>query len=151
MQWFDTPMNAEDVYEPSPRDWVRDHVATIEEAGDTRATSMKGLPIVVMTMRGARSGKIRKVPVMRVEHDGRYVAVASHGGAPQNPKWYKNLVAHPDIELQDGTEVIPVRARELEGQERYEWWLRAVEAFPPYAEYQVRTQRQIPVFLLEPR
>lgn len=144
-------MSVEDVYEPSPRAWVREHVAAIEEAGDTRATSMNGLPIVVMTMRGAKSGKIRKVPVMRVEHDGRYVAVASQGGAPENPGWYHNLVARPDIELRDGTEVIPVRARELEGEERYEWWLRAVEAFPPYADYQVRTQRQIPVFLLEPR
>ena len=144
-------MSSDDDYAPSPEKWVRDHVETIEQAGDTRATDLRGLPIIVLTMRGATSGKIRKVPLMRVEHDGRYAAVASQGGAPENPKWYANIVADPDIEIQDGTDKVPVRARELTGEERYEWWVRAVEAYPPYADYQVRTQRQIPVFVLEPR
>jgi len=144
-------MSSDDDYAPSPEKWVRDHVETIEQAGDTRATDLRGLPIIVLTMRGATSGKIRKVPLMRVEHDGRYAAVASQGGAPDNPKWYANLVANPDIEIHDGTTTTPVRARELEGQERYEWWVRAVAAYPEYADYQVRTQRQIPLLVLEPR
>ncbi|MEO7062133.1 MAG: nitroreductase family deazaflavin-dependent oxidoreductase [Lapillicoccus sp.] len=140
-----------DDYAPSPQKWVRDQVATIEAAGDTGAIALDGRPVIVLTMRGAKSGKVRKVPLMRVEHEGRYAAIASQGGAPQNPLWYANLVADPDIEIQDGTQTTPVRARELSGEERYEWWLRAIEAFPPYADYQVKTQRQIPVFLLEPR
>ena len=144
-------MTTDGDYAPSPRDWVRDHVEVIERTGDTRSTDLKGLPIVLLTMRGAKSGKVRKVPLMRVEHDGDYLAVASQGGAPDNPKWYANLVAHPDIEIHDGTTTTPVRARELEGQERYEWWVRAVEAYPEYADYQVRTQRQIPLLVLEPR
>jgi deazaflavin-dependent oxidoreductase (nitroreductase family) len=109
------------------------------------------MPVVLLTMLGASSGKLRKVPLMRVEHDGVYAAVASKGGAPDNPQWYANLLAHPDLDLQDGTEVRPVRAREISGAEREEWWPRCVEAFPPYAEYQAKTDRSIPVFLLEPR
>lgn len=145
----DTP--ADDDYAPSPEGWVRDQVEAIEAAGDTAAVDLRGMPVVVLTMRGAKSGKVRKVPLMRVEHEGRYAAVASQGGAPTNPQWYNNLVADPDIEVRDGTRVIPVRARELEGQERHEWWLRCIKAFPDYADYQVKTQRTIPVFVLEPR
>jgi deazaflavin-dependent oxidoreductase (nitroreductase family) len=144
-------MSTDADYAPSPSKWVRDQVEQIEAAGDTRVVQVEDRPVVLLTMRGAKTGKIRKVPLMRVEHEGRYLAVASRGGAPQHPKWYANLLANPEIELQDGTTSMPMRARELEGQERYEWWVRAVEAFPPYAEYQVRTQRQIPIFILEPR
>ncbi len=144
-------MTSEDEYAPSTADWVRDHVAAIDAAGDTNAVRQRDLPVVMVTMRGAKSGKVRKVPLMRVEHEGRYAAVASQGGRPENPHWYANLLANPDVELQDGTTTMPMRARELDGQERYEWWVRAVEAYPLYAEYQVKTQRQIPVFVLEPR
>ncbi len=138
-------------YVPSPAKWVRDQVAEIERTGTTTSVHIQHRPVVLLTMTGARSGAVRKVPLMRVEHEGRYAAIASQGGAPQNPLWYANLVADPDIEIQDGTQTTPVRARELSGEERYEWWLRAIEAFPPYADYQVKTQRQIPVFVLEPR
>ena len=101
-------------------------------------------------MLGARSGKVRKVPLMRVEHDGRYAAVASKGGAPEHPTWYANLVANPVIDLMDGTRTTPMRARELSGEERDQWWVRAVAAYPPYADYQARTERTIPLFVLEP-
>ncbi len=144
-------MSTDGDYLPSPSEWVRKQVEAIDAAGDTRVAQVLDRPIVVLTMRGARSGKLRKVPLMRVEHEGRYLAVASKGGAPEHPQWYANLVANPEIELQDGTTTKPMRARELEGQERYEWWVRAVEAYPPYADYQVKTQRQIPIFILEPR
>jgi deazaflavin-dependent oxidoreductase (nitroreductase family) len=102
-------------------------------------------------MRGAKTGAVRKVPLMRVEHDGAFVLVASQGGAPEHPNWYWNLKADPDVEIQADTTTFAARARELEGKERFDWWVRAVEAYPPYAEYQVRTQRLIPLFLLEPR
>lgn len=137
-------------YEASPSEYVRRQVAEYEASQGQRANTMKGLPIVVVTMRGARSGKIRKVPLMRVEHGGTYVAVASQGGAPQHPQWYHNLVAHPEARVQDGAQVVTVRARIVTGDERTRWWERAVAAFPPYAEYQRRTDREIPVFLLEP-
>lgn len=136
-------------YAPSPSDWVRDQVETIMETGTTESVDIQGRPVVLMTMLGASSGKVRKVPVMRVEHDGEYVAVASKGGAPDHPAWYANLRANPEITLQDGREVWDVRARELEGEERATWWDRAVEAFPQYAEYQAGTDRQIPVLILE--
>jgi deazaflavin-dependent oxidoreductase (nitroreductase family) len=106
-------------------------------------------PVVLLTMLGV-SGKVRKVPLMRVEHDGAYAAVASKGGAPENPKWVANVEKNPVLDLQDGTRTTTVRARELEGAEREQWWERCVAAFPPYAEYQTKTDRQIPVFLLEP-
>lgn len=138
-------------YAPSPVGWVRDQVAEIEARGDTAGTTVADRPVVVLTMRGAKSGKLRKVPLMRVEHEGRYAAVASQGGAPTHPKWYANLTANPDIDLQDGRETRPFHARQLSGAEREEWWARAVEAYPPYAEYQTKTDRQIPVFVLEPR
>jgi F420H(2)-dependent quinone reductase len=136
-------------YAPSPAKWVRDQVKLYEESGGTEGTTMRGKPVVVLTMRGAKSGKIRKVPLMRVEHDGVYAAVASRGGAPTHPVWYYNLLANPRIELQDGSIRKTVTARELIGEEKALWWSRAVEAWPDYANYQRRTDRPIPVFVLE--
>ena len=139
-------------YEPSTRAWVREQVEQYEGSGGTQGTTLRdtGLPVVIITNRGARSGKTRKTPVMRVEHDGRYAAVASQGGAPTHPFWYYNLRAHPSVELQDGTRKWDMTAREVTGDERAQWWERAVAAYPPYAEYQQKTDRQIPVFVLEP-
>jgi F420H(2)-dependent quinone reductase len=139
-------------YEPSPRQWVRDQVEQFEASGGTQATTLRDtdLPIVVITNLGAKSGKVRKTPLMRVEHDGKYAAVASQGGAPTHPLWYYNFLAHPRVELQDGTKKFELVARELAGAERDEWWQRSVAAFPPYAEYQTKTTRLIPVFVLEP-
>ena len=139
-------------YEPSAQQWVRDQVELYESSGGTRGTTLRdtGLPVVIMTNRGARSGKLRKTPVMRVEHGGRYLAVASQGGAPTHPAWYANLQADPLVELQDGAHKQDMRARELSGDEREQWWERAVAAFPPYAEYQRKTDRVIPLLLLEP-
>ena len=144
------PLNGE--YAPSPRSWVRDQVELFENSGGTEGTTLldTGLPVVIVTNLGARTGKVRKTPLMRVEHDGRYAAVASLGGAPKNPVWYYNLRANPRVELQDGPRRSDMIARELTGSERAEWWDRAVAAYPPYAEYQTKTSRQIPVFLLEP-
>jgi deazaflavin-dependent oxidoreductase (nitroreductase family) len=138
-------------YAPSPSAWVRKQVDEIERTGTTDSVHVKQRPVVMLTMRGARTGAVRKVPVMRVEHGGSFAAVASQGGAPTHPKWYHNLVAHPEVELQVGTDTFPVRARELSGPERDEWWERCVAAFPDYAVYQRRTDRLIPVFVLEPR
>lgn len=136
---------------PEKSSWVAHQLAAIDAAGDTRAADIGGMSIIVMTMRGARSGMLRRVPVMRVEHDGTYAAVASKGGAPDHPVWFHNLVAAGDVLVQDGTDQVVRRVRLLEdGPERDAWWARAVEAFPPYAEYQTKTDRQIPVFLLEP-
>jgi deazaflavin-dependent oxidoreductase (nitroreductase family) len=137
-------------YAPSPERWVRDQVAAYESSGGTVGITMRGLPVVILTTRGARSGKLRKTPLMRVEHDGRYAVVASAGGAPQHPLWYYNLVADPHVELQDGPVRQDMVAREASGDEKAEWWQRAVEAFPDYADYQVDTDRQIPLFVLEP-
>jgi deazaflavin-dependent oxidoreductase (nitroreductase family) len=138
-------------YEPSPQAWVRDQVELYEKSGGMQGTTLldTGLPVVIVTNRGARSGKVRKTPVMRVEHDGRYAAVASKGGAPAHPVWYYNFRADPRVELQDGSRKQAMVAREVTGDERAEWWERAVAAYPPYAEYQRRTERQIPVFVLE--
>lgn len=130
--------------------WVRDQVDLYESSGGTDGTTIRDYPVIVMTMRGAKTGKIRKVPVMRVEHDGTYIAVASKGGAPQHPLWYRNLVANPDIEVQDGTSHFSMRAREISGDERATWWKRAVAAYPDYADYEKKTDRLIPVFVLEP-
>lgn len=137
-------------YLPSPRAQTSQQVETYERSGGTAGTTMRGMPVVVLTMRGARTGKIRKVPLMRVEHEGRYAAVASMGGAPNNPVWYHNLRVHPDLDLQDGPARYRLRAREVSGAERDEWWARAVAAYPDYADYQLRTSRLIPVFVLEP-
>lgn len=140
-------------YEPSPDAWVRDQVELYEASGGTEGTTLKmsdgERPVVVITSRGAKSGKLRKNPVMRVEHDGAYAAVASKGGAPEHPLWYYNFLAHPVVELQDGPDKWVMRARVVSGDERAQWWERAVAAYPPYADYQVKTSRQIPVFVLE--
>jgi deazaflavin-dependent oxidoreductase (nitroreductase family) len=137
-------------YAPSSAKWVRDQVEAYERSDGQEANTLAdtGLPIIVVTMRGNKSGKVRKIALMRVEHNGEYALVASKGGAPAHPVWYHNLRARPDeVLLQDGAEPFPVRVRELTGEERAQWWERAVAAYPPYAEYQQRTQRQIPVFL----
>jgi F420H(2)-dependent quinone reductase len=145
-------MNADEDYEPSPRAWVRDQVEEYEGSGGTTGTTLRdtGLPVVIITNHGARSGKVRKTPVMRVEHDGRYAAVASQGGAPTHPLWYHNLRADPRVVVQDGPVKQDMVAREVGGDERAQWWERAVAAYPPYAEYQRKTSRLIPVFVLEP-
>jgi F420H(2)-dependent quinone reductase len=145
-------MPVEGDYGPSPRAWVREQVEQYESSGGTEGTTLRdtGLPVVIITNRGARSGKLRKTPVMRVEHDGRYAAVASQGGAPTHPLWYYNFRADPSVELQDGPRKQAMVAREVTGDERAQWWERAVAAYPPYAQYQQRTTRQIPVFVLEP-
>ena len=136
-------------YKPSPARWVRDQVEKFESSGGTQGATLRGMPVVVMTMRGAQSGKLRKVPVMRVEHDGVYAVVASRGGAPENPLWYGNLIANPEIEVQDGPMKRDATAREVFGDEKARWWARAVAAYPDYAAYQKKTSRQIPVILLE--
>jgi deazaflavin-dependent oxidoreductase (nitroreductase family) len=135
----------------SPEGWVRDQTEKILESGTTGGVTILDRPVVLVTIRGAKSGKLRYTPLMRVEHDGRYALVASKGGAPKHPKWYRNLVANPHVELQDGTVTREYDARELTGGEREEWWERSVAAYPPYAEYQQKTDRLIPVFVLEPR
>ena len=137
-------------YEPSPSSWAREQVERYERSGGTQGTTLQGKPVVVVTSKGARSHKLRKTPLMRVEHDGTYAVVASLGGAPRHPLWYYNLKANPHVELQDGPVRREMRAREATGEERAIWWQRAVEAWPDYANYQNRTSRQIPVFVLEP-
>jgi deazaflavin-dependent oxidoreductase (nitroreductase family) len=137
-------------YEPSPSDWVRKQVEEYESSGGTQGTTLRGMPVVLLTLKGARSGKVRKIPLMRVEHDGHYAAVASIGGAPKNPVWYYNLSAHPNITLQDGPATYELVAREVTGPEKEQWWERAVAAFPDYANYQAKTSRVIPLFVLEP-
>ena len=136
-------------YVPSPSERVRDQVALYEATGGAEGGELGGLPVVILTTTGARSGSIRKNPVMRVEKDGVYAAVASKGGTPENPTWYYNFLEHPEVELQDGSEKHTYRARVAEGAERAEWWERAVKQYAPYAEYQEKTDREIPVFLLE--
>ncbi len=138
-------------YLPERSGWVARQLASIDAAGDTSVVDVQGRPVVVVTMRGARSGLLRRVPVMRVEHEGSYLAVASKGGAPEHPVWYHNLRAHGDVLVHDGTQQHVRHARLLEdGPERDTWWERAVEAFPSYADYQRSTERLIPVFVLEP-
>ncbi|MFI6529147.1 nitroreductase family deazaflavin-dependent oxidoreductase [Streptomyces uncialis] len=137
-------------YEPSPTAWVREQVELYERSGGTEGTTLRDMPVVVLTTLGARSGKLRKSPVMRVEHEGRYAAVASLGGAPNNPVWYHNLLGDPRLELQDGPVRQDMTAREVTGAERDEWWERAVAAYPDYAAYEEKTERVIPVFVLEP-
>ena len=143
------PLSGE--YAPSPSQRSRDQVELYERSGGTEGTTMRGMPVVIVTSSGAKTGKIRKTPLIRVEHNGQYAVVASQGGAPAHPVWYHNLVANPHVELQDGPVRQDMTARELTGSERDEWWQRAVDAFSDYAEYQTRTDRQIPVFVLEPR
>ncbi|MBL7488925.1 nitroreductase family deazaflavin-dependent oxidoreductase [Frankia sp. AgB1.9] len=137
-------------YEPSALGFVRDHVEQIVRTGTTDGVTMKGQPMVLMTYLGARSGKVRKTPVMRVEHEGSFAAVASNGAQPANPQWYSSLLAEPVIELQDRAVTRQYRAREVFGDEKALWWRRAVDAFPDYADYQRGIDRQIPVLVLEP-
>ncbi|MFI8004917.1 nitroreductase family deazaflavin-dependent oxidoreductase [Streptomyces sp. NBC_00178] len=143
-------MPIEGEYEPSPTTWVREQVELIESSGGTQGTTLRGMPVILLTTRGAKSGKVRKSPLMRVEHDGRYAVVASLGGAPKHPVWYYNVLADPKVELRDGTVQQDMVAREVSGDEKALWWDRAVEAFPDYAEYQRKTDREIPVFVLTP-
>lgn len=138
-----------DQTELSPTDWVRAQTEKILEQGSTDGVEIFGRPVVLLTITGAKSGKQRYVPLMRVERDGRYAIVASKGGAPEHPSWYHNVRVNPALTLQDGDNVIALTARELEGAEREQWWQLAVDAYPPYAEYQTKTTRQIPVFVLE--
>jgi deazaflavin-dependent oxidoreductase (nitroreductase family) len=143
-------MPVEGEYEPSPAQWVRDQVAEYESSGGQRGNVLgtTEMPVIIVTMRGRVSGKVRKLPVMRVEHGGQYAIVASKGGTPENPEWYHNLVAHPtEVAIQDGPEPFDVEVREVSGAERAAWWERAVAAYPPYAEYQTKTSRVIPVFV----
>ena len=137
-------------YAPSSSEWVRKQVEEIENSGGTRGTEMRGVPVIVITSMGSTSGKLRKNPVMRVEHGGKYAAVASKGGAPEHPSWYRNIVDHPLVEVQDATAKGDFTARELSGDERAEWWERALAVWPDYADYQTKTDREIPVFVLEP-
>ena len=136
-------------YAPSPRDWVREQVETYERTGGQEANTFRdtGLPIIVLTTRGNKTGLVRKVPLMRVEHEGEYALVASQGGSPKHPVWYHNVRTEPRATLQDGREPFAVVVRELDGDEHALWWERAVAAYPPYAEYQARTERTIPVLL----
>ena len=141
-------------YEPSPAQWVRDQVDAYERSGGREANTLRdtGLPIVVVTSRGNKTGKLRKTPLMRVEHNGEYALVASRGGAPTHPVWYYNLKADPRaVSIQDGGQPFDVEVREASGSERDLWWQRAVQAYPPYAEYQTKTKRQIPVFVARRR
>jgi deazaflavin-dependent oxidoreductase (nitroreductase family) len=136
-------------YEPSPQKWVRDQVDLYERSGGTQGLTLRGMPVVILTTVGARSGKLRKAGLMRVEHDGTYAVVASLGGAPTNPVWFANVKAHPEVDLQDGPQKWDLVAREVHGEEKALWWERAVAAFPDYAEYQRKTTREIPVVVLE--
>ena len=138
-------------YAPSPRDYVRETVEKYEASGGTEANTLNGRPIIILTTIGAKTGKIRKTPLMRIEHDGSYAVVASKGGAPKHPVWYHNLVAHPEVELQDGATKKKYLAHEASGEEKATWWARATETWPDYDEYQTKTDREIPLFVLTPR
>jgi deazaflavin-dependent oxidoreductase (nitroreductase family) len=148
--WLTDGMPLQGDYEPSASEWAAKQVETYENSGGTEGNTMQGKPVIILTSKGAKTGKIRKTPLMRVEHDGRYAVVASLGGAPKHPVWYHNLVADAHVELQDGPVKRDMVAREVTGEEKAAWWERAVEAWPDYAEYQKKTERQIPVFVLEP-
>lgn len=145
-------MTIEGDYEPSTWEWVRQQVAEYEASGGTRANTLRdtGIPIIVMTTVGHQSGKVRKVPLMRVEHEGEYALVASKGGAPAHPGWYHNLMADPHVMVQDGPEPFDATVELVSGEERAQWWQRAVAVFPPYEEYQNKTDREIPVFVARP-
>jgi deazaflavin-dependent oxidoreductase (nitroreductase family) len=141
-------------YEPSPAGWVREQVEAYESSGGEKANTLRdtGLPVVIVTSTGNQTGKIRKTPLMRVEHDGEYALVGSMGGAPKNPVWVYNIRANPDsVTIQDGPEPFEAEVREVTGDEKAQWWERAVAAYPPYADYQARTDRQIPVFIARPK
>jgi deazaflavin-dependent oxidoreductase (nitroreductase family) len=145
-------MTLEGEYVPSKAQWVRDQVAKYEETDGREANTLPGTdyPIVVITSRGAKSGNLRKNPVMRVERDGIYVAIASKGGADEHPEWFHNFVAHPEVDVQDGAVKKTYRAEIVHGEERADLWQYAVDTWPTYAEYQTKTEREIPVFKLTP-
>ena len=143
-------MSLDGEYVPSRFGWVKDQVEAYERSAGSDAATLRdtGQPVIIVTMRGAKTGKVRKIALMRVEHDGEYALVASLGGAPKNPVWYANLRANPDeVTVQDGPEPFPVTVREVDGDERAQWWERAVAAFPTYTEYQEKTERRIPVLV----
>jgi deazaflavin-dependent oxidoreductase (nitroreductase family) len=143
-------MTSQSEYLPSPAQWVRDQVEAYERSGGKQANTLRdtGLPVIIVTMWGNKSGKVRKIALMRVEHNGEYALVASMGGAPKHPVWFYNLKANPDqLTIQDGPKPFEAAVREVTGEERAEWWERAVAAYPPYAEYQQKTDREIPVFV----
>jgi F420H(2)-dependent quinone reductase len=142
------PLDGE--YEPSPDKRAREQVELYESSGGTQGLTLRDKPVVILTTKGAKSGRLRKTPLMRVEHDGSYAVVASLGGAPKHPVWYYNVAVHPLVELQDGPSRQDMTAREVVGEEKAAWWQRAVAAWPDYANYQKRTEREIPVFVLEP-
>jgi deazaflavin-dependent oxidoreductase (nitroreductase family) len=146
-------MTLQGTYVPSKADWVREQVEAFEASDGAEANTLRdsGDPIVVITSVGAKSGNLRKNPVMRVERGGKYVAIASKGGADEQPEWYHNFVAHPEVDLQDGADKRTYSVRVLSGEERTEWWDYAVATWPTYGEYQKKTDREIPVFLLEPK
>lgn len=137
-------------YEPSTSDWARENAELYMSSGGTQGSELKGKPVVLLSTIGAKSGKLRKTPLMRVEHDGEYAVVASLGGAPKNPVWYYNVKKNPRVELQDGTATGDYEAREVFGEEKAIWWQRALETWPDYADYQQKTEREIPVFVLTP-
>ncbi|MFG1920618.1 nitroreductase family deazaflavin-dependent oxidoreductase [Cryptosporangium sp. NPDC048952] len=137
-------------YEPSPSDWARKQAETFEASNGTEANELRGVPIILLTSVGAKSGKLRKTPLMRVEHEGEYAVVASKGGAPENPVWFYNLVKNSHVELRDGAVVKDYEARQVDGDEYETWWKRSVAVWPDYAEYQKKTDRKIPLFVLTP-
>ena len=137
-------------YAPSSSDWAREQAEKYEATGGSEAGDLHGKPIIVLTSVGAKTGLLRKTALMRVEHDGQYAVIASLGGAPKHPVWYWNLIGNPHVELQDGEVKRDYVAREVHGEERALWWDRALEAWPPYADYQKKTDRVIPVFVLTP-
>ncbi len=143
-------MTIQGQYEPSPWKFAADQVAAYEATGGVEGATLQGKPVIILTTRGRHSGKVRKTPLMRVEHEGAYAVVASMGGAPKHPVWYLNMIAAPDVTLQDGPSVYQMRAREVHGDEKARWWAVAVAAWPAYADYQTKTDRQIPVVVLEP-
>jgi F420H(2)-dependent quinone reductase len=140
------PLSGE--YAPSTSGWAREQAEKIESTNGAKGTTMRGMPVIVLTSRGAKTGLLRKTALMRVEHEGQYAVIGSLGGAPKNPVWVYNVRAEPHVELQDGPEKHDYLAREVEGDERELWWKRAVEAYPDYADYQKKTDRVIPVFVL---
>ncbi len=145
-------MSIKGEYEPGPWDWVREQTEEYETSGGTRANTLRdtGLPIIVVTTVGHKTGKVRKVPLMRVEHEGEYALVASKGGAVEHPGWYHNFIAHPHVMIQDGPEPFDAEVRLVTGEERARWWERSVEAFPTYIDYAAKTEREIPVFVASP-
>jgi deazaflavin-dependent oxidoreductase (nitroreductase family) len=145
-------MPIEGEYEPSPTAWVREQIAEYEASGGARANTLRdtGIPVIIVTMHGRSSGKVRKIALMRVEHEGSYALVASYGGHPEHPAWYGNLVADPNVMIQDGPEPHDFVVREVDGAERDEWWQRSVAVFPTYDQYQAKTDRVIPVLVAEP-